>query len=88
MSRYREKPRTVEAAQYTGDNATNIMWWLDQRANPPAVRVVGNGLDIRGDNYELYAVPGDWIVSNAYGGYHLWPNDTFHKRYELAEGSP
>lgn len=81
IQKYIKRPVTIEAVQYTGDNAEEIMSF------------VGEHLFITEEGHiiiptlegNMVAVPSDYIIKGVAGEFYPCKKDIFHKTYELRE---
>jgi len=78
-NQYREKPVTISAVQYTGENKKEIHDFTNGTAT-----VVLNQDPITLENGKQAEI-GDWIVRGQQGCHYSMQNDSFHKMYELVE---
>lgn len=58
MPRYRTKPVTVEALQWTGDNLGEVLAWASRHAVPQP----DGGLMVQTLNGSVWAKPGDYLI--------------------------
>ena len=89
MSKFKKKPVIIEAIQWTGDNVSDIIEFV-------------NHYDIRlQNNYEngeektelyintlegsMHASQGDWIIKGVHGEFYPCKPDIFEETYEPAE---
>ena len=81
--KYRKKPVTVEALQWTGANFVDMETFL---GNPKNGTFLHNILYLSlSDGGMTRVVPGTWIVKGATGGYHPCPAHAFPDVYEAVE---
>ena len=81
--KFRKKPIMIEAIQYTGDNCHEILVFMGN------LSCVGN-CDVHDtDRPAIYtlegmmiASPGDWIIEDAKGDFHLCKANIFAATYE------
>ena len=80
-AKYRKRPVVIEAMQWTGDNAEQIIRWAgtvnvrSSSSRPETLRVS----TLEGD---LFAGIGDWIIRGVVGEFHPVRADIFEQTYE------
>jgi hypothetical protein len=93
--KFRKKPVVIDAIQWTGHNATEIMLFVGQKLN---ARCVPHGIEIEHDNIpnnayalEIPTLEGtmtatklDWIIRGVNGEFYPCKPDIFEKTYEPA----
>ena len=89
FKKYRKKPVTIEAVQWNGDNAEEVLgfsmtgenpiWGHDYRINSEEKTVLI--LTLEG---EMTARVGDWIIRGISGEFYPCKPDIFEKTYEEA----
>lgn len=87
MARFRKKPVVIEAVQYTGDNAGDI---LDFSGT-----AVSWAEGLYGENDEIISVDtlegemkvsdGDWIIKGVNGEFYPCKPDIFEKTYQAVD---
>lgn len=79
--KYRKKPVVIEAVQFTGENAQEIVGWIEE---PAAINRAG---DIRIHTLEgdHRARPGDWIIRGVKGEFYPCKPEIFEATYEPAD---
>ena len=80
IQKYIKRPVTIEAVQYTGDNAEEIMSFVNGKLIITDKVIVIPTLE--GD---MVAVPSDYIIKGVAGELYPCKEDIFHKTYELRE---
>lgn len=88
MTKYRKKPVVIEAVQWTGVNATEIVQFMgdDFATGGSAERSKEGLLTIATLEGEMVASPGDWIICGVKGEFYPCKPDIFAETYELVEG--
>lgn len=93
MPFFRKKPVTIEAIQFTGSNATEIMLFVGKRLEasvPPSHMEFDN--EVPNDAYriiiptlegDMTALKMDWIIKGINGEFYPCKPDIFDKTYEL-----
>lgn len=78
--KYRKKPVTVEAVQWTGENWKELI----ELENFSDVGLFGNNGDLAVKTLEgwLYASPGDYIIRGIRGEFYPCKPDIFEETYE------
>ena len=91
MGKYRKKPVTIDAEQWTGDNMEAILKFLgdtqiaaDKNHYVDEQRLPG-GLIIKTLEGEHQAAIGDWIIKGVQGEFYPCKPDVFEATYEAAE---
>jgi hypothetical protein len=87
-------PKTVEAYQWLPDDEEHtkaVLWWLTRypktrfqvgQSYPEdfdSVRIIS--FYRNGGGFDYVACPGDWIVRDGPGAYHVWEADDFAANY-------
>ena len=84
MTRYRKKPVVIEAVQWTGENADEIVTFAC-----PAAMLFPEGMRIKtlesATDESLLANVGDWIIRGVKGEFYPCKPDIFAATYEPAE---
>lgn len=78
-TRYRSKPRVVEAAQVTLDNAEEVADWIGGR--PTYLGGNYHGVIVHADHHPVYASIGAWLVRDG-GRVQSLDHDRFLASYE------
>lgn len=85
MAKFKKKPVVIEAMQFDGKNALDVMKWavtgLPAAANMP-VREAPGCLQIITLEGEMIASPGDWIIKGVKGEFYPCKPDIFDATYE------
>lgn len=89
MSYYRKKPVVIEARQFDGDNADNILEWVNGGYDGdayliPSGQFTGNALIIPTLEGDHRADIGDWIIKGIKGEFYPCKPDIFAATYEPA----
>lgn len=80
MARYRKKPADVEVLQYDGENAEDVVTWIEgARAGFVSAALSGPVLHIDGG---LTVNSGDYIVRDVHGDHRAYSPEDFHSKYE------
>jgi len=84
--KFRKKPVVIEAIQFTGENAQEIM---DFTKEPKVPRVIkwqdGGFISIETLEGTMLANKGDWIICGIKGEFYPCKPDIFEATYEPAE---
>lgn len=80
IQKYIKRPVTIEAVQYTGDNAEEIMNFVNEKLIITDKEIVIPTLE-----GNMIAVPSDYIIKGVAGEFYPCKEDIFHKTYELRE---
>ena len=81
IQKYIKRPVTIEAVQYTGDNAEEIMSFVNGK-----LFITEEGhIIIPTLEGNMVAVPSDYIIKGVVGEFYPCKEDIFHKTYELRE---
>lgn len=81
IQKYIKRPVTIEAVQYTGDNADEIMSFVGLH-----LMLTENGhIIIPTLEGNMVAVPSDYIIKGVAGEFYPCKEDIFYKTYELRE---
>jgi len=83
MPKYRKKPVVIEAMQYTGHNAVEVMAWANL---PEITEAFEGGIEIATLEGTMRAVPGDWVIRGVKGEMYPCKPDIFAATYEPVEG--
>lgn len=81
VKKYIKKPVTIEAIQYTGDNADDIKKFITNHC------ILLNNGKIIIDTLEgnIYASIGDYIIKGIAGEFYPCKPDIFNKTYDLID---
>lgn len=80
IRKYIKRPVTIEAVQFTGDNAEEVMKFVG------SCTLFNNGnLVIPTLEGNMVAIPSDYIIKGVAGEFYPCKEDIFHKTYELRE---
>jgi hypothetical protein len=79
VKKYRKKPVVIEAIQWTGDNTSEIMKWVGDKA------YFRDALYIKTLEGGYRAGVGDYIIKGIKGEFYPCKPDIFEKTYELVE---
>jgi len=89
MPKFIKKPSQIEAREYTGKNAEEIMFWIGSNMtfkDERPVQLVKGQLFLKSPEGEYLVMPYDWIVKgeSATLGVHFWPvkPDYFEENYQ------
>lgn len=89
VGRYRARV-FVEAVQYDGANATEIIDWI---AGPPPVHFLpaytdsSGALHVAVPDEDLHANPGDWVIRGVTGKFFVRNAEHFARTYEEMTGA-
>ncbi len=83
MTKYRKKPLLIEAMQYNGTNATEIM--LTFGLNEICDDIFGDKLEINTLEGTMTASKGDYIIKGIAGEFYPCKPDIFESSYEKVE---
>ena len=79
MTMFRKRPVVIEAVQYTGRNATDILVWS---AVPEITEDLFCGIEIATLEGTMRADAGDWIIRGIKGEFYPCKPDIFEATYE------
>ena len=82
MAKFRKKPVVIEARQWTGANAPELLDWIKPNARQEGASLIIPTLE--GDHE---AGLGDWIIRGVKGEFYPCKPDIFAATYEPAEPS-
>jgi len=82
MPKFRKKPVTIEAVQYTGENSKEIVTFMERLF--PYFNA-DNSLVIPTLEGEMKASKGDWIIKGVKGEFYPCKPDIFEATYESIE---
>ena len=80
MPNFRKKPVTIEARQWSGSNAVDLLDWIT-----PAARQEGSTLIIPTLEGDHEASLGDWIIKGVKGEFYPCKPDIFAATYEQVQ---
>jgi hypothetical protein len=83
MAKFRKKPVVIEAMQYTGRNALDVMGWAGDAG---LTGEVDGAVEITTLEGTMRADPGDWVIRGVKGELYPCKPDIFAATYEPAEG--
>ncbi len=83
MPKYRKKPVVIEAVQYDGHNATEIVLWA--KSSVITEDFLG-GIEIPTLEGVMRADVGDWVIRGVKGEFYPCKPDIFEATYEPAGG--
>ena len=81
MPKFRKKPIVIEAIQYTGHNAMEILAWSKW---PEISEEFTGGLDIPTLEGTMRADVGDWVIRGVKGEFYPCKPDIFATTYDPA----
>ncbi len=79
MPKFRKKPVVIEAMQYTGRNAVDVMEWAQA---PEISEAFGGGIEIETLEGVMRADVGDWIIKGVKGEFYPCKPDIFAATYD------
>lgn len=82
MARYRKKPVVIEAIQYTGHNAVEVMAWAGV---PEITEEFEGGIEVASLEGTMRADPGDFVIRGVKGELYPCKPDVFEATYESAD---
>jgi len=77
--KYRKKPVVIEAIQYTGDNALDILRFMFPDIEPDAEATLGTIKTLEGD---MQVSKEDFIIRGVKGEFYPCKPDIFEQTYE------
>ena len=77
IQKFRKKPVVIEALQWTGSNAVNLLDWIGKNASQDKASLV-----IRTLEGDMEASLDDWIIKGVNGEFYPCKPDIFDKTYE------
>lgn len=80
MAKYRKKPVVIEAVQYDGKNAMEVLAWAKV---PEITEAFEGGLEIKTLEGVMTANVDDWIIRGVKGELYPCKPDIFAATYEL-----
>ena len=87
--KYKKKPVIIEAVQWTGDNVSEILDFVNhldiQMTNHDVGGEVKTELYINTLEGSMHASEGDWIIKGVHGEFYPCKPDIFEETYEPAE---
>lgn len=90
MPKFRKKPVVIEAVQYDGNNALDVVRFIDEGKEKGYEEAILKGIKeegfkIRTLEGKMKADVGDWIIKGVKGEFYPCKPDIFEATYELAE---
>ncbi|MCG3184707.1 MAG: hypothetical protein ICCCNLDF_02835 [Planctomycetes bacterium] len=88
MGHFRKRPVVVEARQFTGDNAEELIAWAKRERAPSAYPVWASDvrtLSVATLEGTMRALPNDWIIKGVKGEFYPCKPDIFEQTYEPAD---
>lgn len=90
MPFYRKIPVVIEAVQYDGDNAAEILNWVTEQEGREGAGAVGaiqreGALFIRTLEGDMKASPSDFIICGVEGEFYPCRADIFEQTYEVVD---
>jgi hypothetical protein len=82
MAKYRKKPVVIEAVQFTGNNFTEIMNFMNKN---DLVCEVMNHVIIPTLEGDMICSLNDYVIRGVVGEFYPCKEDIFHKTYEEVE---
>lgn len=79
MKKFRKKPAVIEAVQYTGNNADEVLKFIGDAREAHAV---DDGIVIKTLEGDHKASPNDWIIKGTAGEFYPCKSDIFAEIYE------
>ena len=79
MKKFRKKPVVIEAVQYTGNNADEVLKFIGDAREAHAV---DDGIVIKTLEGDHKASPNDWIIKGTAGEFYPCKPDIFAEIYE------
>ncbi len=86
--KYRKKPVSIEAIQYTGDNAAEILGFTENTAMINTNRTGNSYLTIPTLEGKHFAHIGDFVIKGVKGEFYPCKPDIFHMSYEKEDSKP
>lgn len=90
MGLYRKKPVVIEARQFYGANADDLLDWVNEHKDVDTAYLVPGG-DFTADALVIPTLEGDhradvgdWIICGVHGEFYPCKPDIFEKTYEPA----
>jgi hypothetical protein len=77
--KFKKKPIIIDAIQYTGDNATEILHWMFPDLENDAE---ANELTIKTLEGEMKVSKNDWVIKGVNGEFYPCKPDIFDKSYD------
>lgn len=83
---YRKKPVEIEAIQFVGSNANEVLAWVTKFSLEDQVEWLPSGnLVVHTIEGDMTAIPGDWIIKGIKGEFYPCKPDIFSDLYDLVE---
>jgi len=87
--KYRKKPVVIEAIQFNGENADEIIVWAHQGLSPQAqakiIKNLGNTLKILTLEGDHLCIEGDFVIKGVKGEFYPCKPDIFEQTYDKVE---
>jgi hypothetical protein len=83
MAKFRKKPVVIEAMQYRGDNAAEVLAWAN--AECVAYQPTSSTLTVKTLEGEMTVYPLSWLIRGVQGELYPCKPDIFAATYEPAE---
>ncbi len=83
MGKFRKKPVVIEAMQYTGRNAVDVMEWAGV---PEISEDLTGGIEIATLEGTMRADPGDYVIRGVKGELYPCKPHVFALSYDAVEG--
>lgn len=85
--KYRKKPVVIEAMQWTGDNAAEILKWAGDKLVLVSLDTFPASKHIQASTLEgdMFADVGDWIIKGVVGEFYPCKPDIFEMTYEAVK---
>ncbi len=80
MPKFTTVPKTVEADQYTGRNAQEILVWM--KGSELEEDLLGSYIRVTTQRQVIHIEKDDWIVEEAPGEFIALPDDCFRNEYK------
>ena len=80
--KYRKKPIVIEAVQWTGDNADEILDWGSGHVAQENIPVLGRMM-IATREGSIFANIGDYLIKGIAGEFYPCGKDIFEQTYDL-----
>ena len=85
MKKYRKKPLEIEAMQFTGDNALELVKIIGEGSGAQSDPDLGTLLTVPALEGSYLARPGWWIIKGIKGEFYPCAPDIFKETYEEVE---
>ena len=84
MSKFRKKPVVIEAIQYDGTNASEVLTFCTRPEGNALIQDMKMGIVIKTMEGEMLGGIGDWIIRGVKGEFYPCKPDIFAATYEPA----